>query len=155
VAPRPVSRTRAFLTRSTLISGRRLYIFPVMKKLTVLIVFAIAAVAAPAVLFGQEVIDRTDVSSGVVEITVTSQGLRFTPDEIRVREGVTVRLTYENGGGGHDWVLDELDAATEFLRGGQSETIEFVADEAGTFEFYCSVPGHRARGMVGDFVVVR
>jgi len=124
-----------------------------MRKMTVFIVFTLLVMAAPAVVFAQDVIDETDVTSGVVEITVTSRGLRFTPSEIRVSEGVTVRLTYENGGGGHDWVLDEFDARTEFLRGGQSDTIEFVADRTGEFEYYCSVPGHRAQGMWGTFVV--
>ncbi|MFN2312139.1 MAG: plastocyanin/azurin family copper-binding protein, partial [Spirochaetia bacterium] len=35
-----------------------------------------------------------------------------------------------------------------------SQTVEFVADRAGSFEFYCSVPGHRQAGMYGTFVVV-
>lgn len=123
-----------------------------MKKLT-LLVGILLIVAGVSSLTAQNVVDRTDVTSGVVEITVTSRGMRFTPSEIRVNEGVTVRLTYENGGGGHDWVLDEFDAATDFLRGGQSETIEFVASEAGEYEFYCSVPGHRRAGMFGAFIV--
>ncbi|MFP4153632.1 MAG: plastocyanin/azurin family copper-binding protein [Alkalispirochaeta sp.] len=124
-----------------------------MRKLIYLVILILVGVAAPGMLVAQEVVDETDVDSGVVEITVTSRGMRFAPSEIRVREGVTVRLTYENGGGGHDWVLDEFDARTDFLRGGESDTIEFVADSAGEFEYYCSVPGHRAQGMWGTLVV--
>ena len=111
--------------------------------------------AAPA--FAQDaadVLDVTDSDAEVKEITVTNEGFDFIPREIRVNLGDTIRLTYENGGGYHDWVLDEFDAATNQFSGGQSETIEFVADEAGTFEFYCSVGNHRARGMWGEFVVV-
>jgi uncharacterized cupredoxin-like copper-binding protein len=111
------------------------------------------AAVAPSVAFAQDTVDRTEVTSGVVEITVQNDGFDFFPSEIRVTEGVTVRLNFENTGGQHDWVLDAFDAATEVIRLGQSETIEFVADRAGEYEFYCSVPGHRARGMWGDFIV--
>jgi uncharacterized cupredoxin-like copper-binding protein len=31
--------------------------------------------------------------------------------------------------------------------------VEFVAEEAGTFAFYCSLPGHRGRGMEGEITV--
>ena len=106
-------------------------------------VLLLAAVVVPAVAQAQQ----------TVEITVTSRGFDFTPEEIRVNLGDRVVLTYENGGGFHDWVLDEFDAATRQISGGQSQTIEFVADKAGEFEFYCSVGNHRARGMVGTFIV--
>jgi plastocyanin len=108
--------------------------------------------ALPAV--AQDVVDLTDQSGSVKEVTITNDGYDYMPAEIRVNVGDTVRLTYENGGGFHDWVLDEFDAATQRITGGQSDTIEFTADRAGTFEFYCSVGNHRALGMVGDFVVV-
>lgn len=114
-------------------------------------VVALLFLAAPA--FSQEVIDVTDSDAEVKEITVTNEGFDFIPKEIRVNVGDRIQLTYENGGGYHDWVLDEFDAATSQFSGGQSETIEFVADEAGDFEFYCSVGNHRARGMWGNFIV--
>lgn len=111
-------------------------------------------VTAP--LFAQTgVVDLTGDSSEVKEIEVTSRGMAFTTSEIRVNLGDTVRVTYVNGGGRHDWVIDEFEGArTAVITGGRSETVEFVADKAGTFEFYCSVPGHRQAGMYGQFVVV-
>jgi len=93
--------------------------------------------------------------SGVKEISVTNRGLVFDVSEIRVNAGDTVRVTYTNGGGRHDWVVDEFEGAkTRVISAGQSQTVEFVANRAGTFEFYCSVPGHRQAGMYGTFVVV-
>lgn len=123
-----------------------------MKKLTILIILALVAAAAP--LVAQETVDVTGEDGEVKEITVQNDRLSFVQSEIRVNRGDTIRLTFENTGGRHDWVLDEFDAATDVIRGGQSETIEFTADEAGEFEFYCSVPGHREAGMWGTFVVV-
>ena len=123
-----------------------------MKTRLFLILVVLIIGAVPAI--SQEVIDLTDQPGSVKEVTITNDGYDYLPNEIRVNVGDTVRLTYENGGGFHDWVLDEFDAATSRISGGNSDTIEFTADTAGTFEFYCSVGNHRALGMVGDFVVV-
>lgn len=123
-----------------------------MKKRIIVALVVLLAAALPAA--SQDVADLTDQSGSVKEVTITNDGYDYLPSEIRVNVGDTVRLTFENGGGFHDWVLDEFDAATSRITGGQSETIEFTADQAGTFEFYCSVGNHRALGMVGDFVVV-
>ncbi|TVQ37106.1 MAG: hypothetical protein EA384_12620 [Spirochaetaceae bacterium] len=125
-----------------------------MKALQAFMVIAIMALVVAVPLFAQNVVDVTGQSGSVKEIEVSSTGLRFSPNEIRVNLGDTLRITYRNGGGRHDWVIDEFDAATPVIAGGQSATVEFVADRAGTFEFYCSVSGHRAAGMVGALVVV-
>lgn len=109
---------------------------------------------ASAPLFSQEVLDLTDSDAAVKEIVIENDGLSYVIEEIRVNEGDRIRLTYVNTGGFHDWVLDEFDAATRQIPAGQEDTIEFVADEAGEYEFYCSVGNHRARGMFGSFIVV-
>lgn len=110
-----------------------------------------AADRAP--VFAQEVAEVTDSDEDVKEITVENDGLSFIAGEIRVNERDQIRRTSENTGGYHDWVIDEFDAATSQFSGGDSETIEFVADTAGSFEFYCSVGNHRAQGMWGGFIV--
>jgi len=43
-------------------------------------------------------------------------------------------------------------AHTKMLGGGESDTIEFVAPAAGTYDFICSFPGHYAL-MKGKFIV--
>ncbi|MFW5828559.1 MAG: plastocyanin/azurin family copper-binding protein [Alkalispirochaeta sp.] len=123
-----------------------------MKKLSILIILVLVAVAAP--LVAEETVDVTGEDGDVKEITVQNDRLSYVQSEIRVNEGDTIRLTFENTGGRHDWVLDEFDAATDVINGGDSQTIEFTADEAGEYEFYCSVPGHRQAGMWGTFIVV-
>ncbi len=126
-----------------------------MRKTLTLGFVAFALILVPAALFADShIVDVTGDTSEVKEIEVGSQGLRFTVTEIRVNLGDTIRLTYVNGGGRHDWALAEYKIWTEVITGGQSDTIEFVADRAGEFEFYCGVPGHRQAGMVGRFIVV-
>jgi azurin len=47
---------------------------------------------------------------------------------------------------------DKVIAHTKLLSGGESDTIEFVAPAAGTYDFICSFPGHYAL-MKGKFIV--
>lgn len=78
----------------------------------------------------------------------------FSPNEISVNEGDTVRIRFVNSGEmPHDLVINELGVATDVLQGGEEEVIEFVADRAGTFEFHCSVGQHREFGMFGTLIV--
>lgn len=90
----------------------------------------------------------------VKEFTVEgTSNLKFTPATISVNQGDTVRITFKNISGKHDFKIDEFNVGTKVIEVGEEETIEFVADKAGNFEFYCSVPGHRVAGMKGTLVV--
>lgn len=77
----------------------------------------------------------------------------FKPNEIKVKKGETVTVKFTNKEGMHDFVVDEFNAKTKQIKAGETETISFVADKAGTFEYYCSVGEHRAKGMVGKLIV--
>lgn len=89
----------------------------------------------------------------VVSFTVEGENFSFAPSQIEVKEGDTVRITFKNVGGFHDFVIDEFDVATSQFGAGNEETVEFVADKTGSFEFYCSVGNHREQGMVGTLTV--
>lgn len=95
----------------------------------------------------------SSMMEGVKEFTITSEGLKFTPAEIKVNVGDKVRITYKNMKGQHNLALDEFKVKTKLLNAGEEETVEFAADKAGTYEFYCPVPGHRPAGMEGMLVV--
>ncbi|MEZ4087490.1 MAG: cupredoxin domain-containing protein [Candidatus Gracilibacteria bacterium] len=97
--------------------------------------------------------DDAAMEEGVKEFTIDAENFSFSPNTMTVNEGDTVRITLNNLGGSHDFVIDEFDAQTEVINTGETETIEFVADKAGTFEYYCSVGSHRAMGMVGTLTV--
>ncbi len=73
--------------------------------------------------------------------------------EIRVKKGETVVINFESTDGFHDWVIDEFDVQTDRVQPGTKTSVTFVADEAGTFEYYCSVGSHRSHGMVGTLIV--
>lgn len=97
--------------------------------------------------------DNSEDQEADVVIEVEGGSFYYTPDEIRVNEGDTVKVIFTNAGGMHDFVIDEFDVATEIIEDGQMVEVEFVADEAGTYEYYCSVGEHRAMGMWGTLIV--
>jgi plastocyanin len=95
----------------------------------------------------------TTPQNTVKEFTVTGKNFSFSPSTMTVNKGDRVRIIFQNTGGTHDWVIDEFSARTKVLTNGQTETIEFVADKTGTFEYYCSVGTHRQMGMKGTLTV--
>lgn len=97
--------------------------------------------------------DQTESAGTVQEFTIDGFNFGYDISEIRVKEGDTVTINLTSSDGFHDWVVDEFDAATEKIREGGNTSVTFVADKAGTYEFYCSVGSHRANGMVGTLIV--
>jgi plastocyanin len=88
------------------------------------------------------------------EISVDGNEYEFSPSSITVTEGEKVRLIFTNVGSmPHDFVIDELGVRSRTISGGGTDTVEFTANQSGTFSFYCSVGNHRALGMEGDLEV--
>ncbi|MGK2849059.1 MAG: cupredoxin domain-containing protein [Minisyncoccota bacterium] len=79
-------------------------------------------------------------------------GVWYSLKEIRVKQGDTVRITITNTKGMHDFTLDEYSIYQE-LPLNQDTIIEFTADKKGEFVYYCSKPGHRAKGQFGALIV--
>jgi plastocyanin len=102
---------------------------------------------------GEDLTEQEETDTNVKEFTVSGNNFEFDVKEIRVNQGDTVKLTFKNVEGMHDWVIDEFNAKTQVIGAGQEETIEFVADKTGTFEYYCSVGNHRTMGMVGNLII--
>ena len=98
----------------------------------------------------------TEVSKDEVNIktfTVEGKPYSFSLLAITVNKGDTVKITFKNMEGFHDFVIDEFNVRTKQIKAGESEEISFVADKTGAFEFYCSVGTHRQMGMKGTLTV--
>jgi len=89
-----------------------------------------------------------------LEIEVEGGSFYYEPNEIRVGTGQAVTITLNSVDMMHDFVIDELNVATEVIPGGESTSVTFTApDTPGEYEFYCSVGNHKAQGMVGTLIV--
>ena len=89
------------------------------------------------------------------EFTLVGSEFAYDVKTITVKKGETVHVTLTNSGKmPHDWVVDEFTGAkTKQIKNGETDIVMFVADKAGTFEYYCSVGSHRKMGMVGKLIV--
>lgn len=85
--------------------------------------------------------------------TVTGKDFSFAPSQITVKKGDRVKITFVNAGGFHNLQIDEFNAATKRISGGERTSMEFTADKTGSFDLYCSVDHHRALGMKGRLIV--
>ncbi len=96
----------------------------------------------------------TAPATGTIKsFTVLGSPFKFSPNEIRVKKGDTVKITFKDTQGVHDLKIEGLDIGTKVIQSGQEETIQFKADRTGRFEYYCSVDGHREQGMSGTLIV--
>lgn len=90
---------------------------------------------------------------GVKVFTMDGTNFAFSTTEMRVKQGDKVKVVLNVKQGFHDWVVDEFSAKTAQVREGNTTEVEFVADKAGAFEYYCSVGSHRQLGMKGNLIV--
>lgn len=80
------------------------------------------------------------------------QGKWFSLKEITVNKGDRVRIKVTNTKGIHNFTLDEY-GIKETTPLDKETVIEFTADKAGEFTYYCSMPGHRQAGQFGTLTV--
>jgi heme/copper-type cytochrome/quinol oxidase subunit 2 len=98
--------------------------------------------------------EETEAMMGdVVTVDMEAGAFFYTPKEIRVKKGQTVRINFKAVDMMHDFNIDELNVDGPVVQSGESTVVEFVASELGSFEYYCSVGQHRANGQVGTLIV--
>jgi uncharacterized cupredoxin-like copper-binding protein len=108
---------------------------------------------------------------------VTAKEFGFAPAQLTVTAGQPVELSFQNTGAvEHDWSVREIDltgnpTATGETGGGHMSDMHdapklhvaagpagqgkltFTPSKAGTYEFFCTVAGHKQAGMVGTLTV--
>ena len=78
---------------------------------------------------------------------------QFSLKEITVNKGDLVRLKITATSGRHDFKLDEFGVFADTPLN-QETMVEFTADKAGEFIYYCNQSGHRANGQWGTLKVL-
>jgi cytochrome c oxidase subunit 2 len=71
-------------------------------------------------------------------ISIVLQKSHYTPDQIEIRKGETVRLSLKSLDVTHGFAIDELNIARE-ISPGPPTIINLTVKQAGTFSFYCVV----------------
>lgn len=109
-------------------------------------------------------------------LTLEAVDLGFTPKTLEVTAGEPVKLVLKNSGalehdftvmefpmegtaaeaGGSGHVMGGDEAAPDLhvsALGGQSASLTFTPSKPGSYEFWCTVSGHKEAGMIGTLVV--
>ncbi len=97
--------------------------------------------------------NETNATVEVKEFVVTAQSFSFQPATITVKKGDRVRLLATSTDVDHGIAIPDFGVNAN-MPVGEQKTIEFTADKAGTFTFFCSVfcgSGHRS--MTGQLIV--
>ena len=106
---------------------------------------SLALLMAVQGVFGQS----TDAN----EIKVTAKKFEFDPSTIHVKKGDHVKLLITAVDHDHGFKLEAFQVE-QLLKKGATTTVEFTADQAGTFPFACShVCGLGHHKMKGELVV--
>ena len=85
-------------------------------------------------------------------IKLEAVDIAFKPTELTIKANTPTTIEITNTGAAeHDFSIDELGIAVN-LPPGATETVEINAP-AGTYQYYCNIPGHKEAGMVGTLTV--
>jgi uncharacterized cupredoxin-like copper-binding protein len=107
--------------------------------------------ATPATA-GSEPAPAAPAATEVEPVEVVSHDIYFEPDEISIPADTDVTFVLPNEGvTPHNFAIDALGIDIDQAPGETQEVV--INASAGTYEYYCNVPGHKPAGMVGTLTV--
>ena len=122
---------------------------------------ALAALAAAVVLIAAlgAVTGGSSIAPETGSAEVVMEDLRFTPNQLNAKVGLTLRVRLTNRGTErHDLNFPSLhmpglEGVQSIVEPGETRSVTLRFDQTGTHTFTCSLPGHAAAGMTGAVIV--
>ena len=100
-----------------------------------------------------EEIEAAPAEATVLDVPVAATGLAYAVTEVTAPAGEITLRSVNDQSTPHNIAIDEPETTLgEIVSDGGTSEIT-VTLEPGTYEYYCSVPGHREAGMVGTLTV--
>lgn len=113
------------------------------------------AVVAPAPAV-QTQAQAAPAAQAATDVKVVATDLKFNPATIQAKAGQPVKIVMENKGAiEHDIAFPTLKAdkpaasLKALAKPGQTVTLEFTPTAKGSYEYICTIPGHKEAGMKG------
>jgi uncharacterized cupredoxin-like copper-binding protein len=92
-------------------------------------------------------------AAGGAAVQLAAVDINWDPKTLTLPADTDAEVVITNNGMlPHDFAIDELNILTEEIPSGGQLTVTINAP-AGTYEYYCAVPGHKEAGMVGTLTV--
>lgn len=118
---------------------------------------AVAPPAAPV----QAQAQAAPAAQAATEVKVVATELKFAPPTIQAKVGQPIKIVLDNKGAiEHDIAFPTVKAdkpgasLKAVARAGQTATLEFTPTAKGSYEYICTIPGHKEAGMKGKINVV-
>ena len=118
------------------------------------------SVQAPALAEAQAQLQAAPAAAAAVEVKVIATDLKFNPPTIQAKVGQPVKIVLENKGViEHDIAFPTVPAdkpgasLKAVAKASQTATLEFTPTAKGTYEYVCTIPGHKEAGMKGTITV--
>ena len=88
---------------------------------------------------------------------MSARSYKFTPSKLRVTKGESVTIALKSTDALHDFVVTGPGNSTTIVvkptGPGKTKRGTLTLAKPGTYQFFCSLPGHRAAGMRGTITV--
>ena len=103
---------------------------------------------------------QAPAAAAPVEVKVVATDLKFTPPTIQAKVGQPIKIVLDNKGViEHDIAFPTIKAdkpansLKAVAKPGQTVTLEVTPTAKGTYEYVCTIPGHKEAGMKGTITV--
>lgn len=96
--------------------------------------------------------ENAPVKAGAHKVTVDARNYEFDPSKLDLSAGEDVAIVLHSEDQRHDFTVEGKGLVVD-VSGGKTASGGLRFAKAGTYTFYCSIPGHRAAGMVGTITV--
>lgn len=112
------------------------------------------AETAPVVTENKESAVKEFTMTSFYEVVDGQPRPQYSLKEIAVKKGDLVRIKITVTKGMHDFKIDEFNVYADTKELNKEYVVEFTADKAGEFIYYCTKPGHRQNGHWGTIKVL-
>jgi uncharacterized cupredoxin-like copper-binding protein len=120
------------------------------KHLTILAILAVAVIASLSLA----ACGGGSPAPAPLVVNLKAEDIKYDATTLTAKVGQPVTVNIQNTGAlEHSFVIDQFSVKLEHIQAGQTSTITFTPTTAGTYEFYCDVPGHKDAGMKGTLTV--
>ena len=112
---------------------------------------------------------KNTIEPGFKKLGLKMEDIKYSSTAIKATKGQAVTINLTNAGAlDHDFTIEKIDAKAtvdgkdakthkfavqSVVKAKGNSKLEITPNAAGTFEFYCTVPGHKDAGMKGTLTV--
>jgi plastocyanin len=103
---------------------------------------------------GGEATPEAEAAAATTQFSIEAIDIAYDVKSLEIPANTDVTITITNNGVAvHDFNIEGTEIASGSINGGGSTASVTVNLAPGEYTFFCSLPGHRAAGMVGTITV--